>query len=245
MTSCGGANPIVLIEDVQPNIVMRLQEEKPIRLLPGDKLNVSVHSRDKELVEMFNINGGGGSGTGMSTNANSNAYTVDENGQIEMPIIGSINVKGLTRIELQNLVKYKLLASKLVRDPIVSVEFLEMNYFTLGEIGYSAHPIKRDKVTLLEAIAESGGISTEGMHTKVLVLRSLDGKQTPYQVDVTKVSDLYSSPVYYIQQNDVIYVEPTETKKNNTSIYGNSFRTPTFWMGLFNFALSLILLISK
>lgn len=241
--SCGDANKIVLVEDIQPNISVRIQEPRPIRLQVGDRLNVYVHSRDRELVEMFNVNATSGSGSG---NSNSNGmYTVDANGNIEMPIIGSLSVKGLTRTELQDMVKYKLLASKLVRDPIVSVDFIDLRYYTLGEAGYSSREITRDQITLIEALAEMGGISVEGKHTNVLVLRTIDGKQTPYEVDVTNTSALYSSPVYYLQQNDVIYARPTQTKINNTSLYGNQMRTPTFWFSLFNSILTLTVLFSK
>lgn len=239
--SCGDANKIVLVEDIQPNIAVRIQEPRPIRLQVGDRLNVNVHSRDKELVEMFNVNTKSESG---SSN-NNGMYTVDANGNIEMPIIGSLSVKGLTRTELQDMVKYKLLASKLVRDPIVSVDFVGLSYYTLGEAGYSSIGITRDQITLLEALAEMGGISMEGKHTNVLVLRTIDGKQTPYEVDVTNTSALYSSPVYYLQQNDVIYARPTQTKINNTSLYGNQLRTPTFWFSLFNSILTLTVLFSK
>lgn len=241
--SCGDANKIVLVEDIQPNISVRIQEPRPIRLQVGDRLNVYVHSRDRELVEMFNVNATSGSGSG---NSNSNGmYTVDANGNIEMPIIGSLSVKGLTRTELQDMVKYKLLASKLVRDPIVSVDFVDLRYYTLGEAGYSSREITRDQITLIEALAEMGGISVEGKHTNVLVLRTIDGKQTPYEVDITNTSALYSSPVYYLQQNDVIYARPTQTKINNTSLYGNQMRTPTFWFSLFNSILTLTVLFSK
>lgn len=243
--SCGDANKIVLVEDIQPNISVRIQEPRPIRLQPGDQLNVYVHSRDKELVEMFNV---GNTGTGLSgtgSNRSRGIYTVDANGNIEMPIIGSLTVKGLTRTELQDMVKYKLLASKLVRDPIVRVDFVDLQYYTLGEAGYAAHEMTRDQVNLLEAIAEMGGISPEGKHTNVLVLRTIDGKQTPYEVDITNTASLYSSPVFYLQQNDVIYARPTQNKIQSTSLYGNQTRTPYFWLGIFNSILSLTVLFSK
>lgn len=246
--SCGDANKITLIEDIQPNIAVKIQEPHPIRLQSGDRLNVTVHSRDKELVEMFNVGTNTINNGSNSSNSSSNSngvYTVDATGHIEMPIIGSLSVKGLTRTELQDMVKYKLLASKLVRDPIVRVEFVDLNYFTLGEAGYASHPINRDQITLLEAVAEMGGISTEGKHTNLLVLRTIDGKQTPYEVDITNTASVYSSPVYYLQQNDVIYARPTETKINNTSLYGNQLRTPTFWFSLFNSILTLTVLFSK
>lgn len=244
---CNGKHEVLYISDVQPGITVNVQDPRPIKLQPGDKLNINVYSRDKELVEMFNLST---SSTGMSgtTGTSGNtyaAYTVDDNGQIDMPIIGSVRVQGLTRMELQNTIRYKLLATKLVRDPIVNVQFVDVGYYTLGEIGAAKHQITRDHITLLEAIAECGDINIGGRKEKILVLRTVDGQQTPYRVDVTKMADLYSSPVYYLQQNDVIYVEPDELTIDQHSLYGNALKTPTFWIGMFNTALSICLIFMK
>lgn len=238
LEGCSKAKDFVYIEDIQPNITMNIQDPRPLRLQVGDHLNISVHSRDKELVEMFNV---GSNGNSLSRAA----YTVDDNGCIEMPIIGSVSVKGLTRMELQNNIRYKLLASKLLRDPIVNVDFVDMSYYVIGDMGTGKHQIDRDYITLIEAIAECGDINMTGRRDNILVLRTIDGQQTPYEVNVTNTYDLYSSPVYYLQQNDVIYVRPTEQKIDQTSIYGSQWRTPTFWMGTFTSVLSLILLFTK
>lgn len=243
LQGCSKAKDFVYIEDIQPNITMNVQDPRPIKLQVGDRLNINVHSRDKELVEMFNI-GSGLSGSQGSSSV-STAYTVDDNGCIEMPIIGSVRVKGLTRMELQNTIRYKLLASKLLRDPIVNVEFVDIGYYVMGDMSAGKHLITRDYITLVEAISECGDIAITGRRDNILVLRTVDGQQTPYEVNVTNTYDLYSSPVYYLQQNDIIYVRPTDQKIDQTSLYGSSWRTPTFWMGTFTSVLSLIMLFSK
>lgn len=244
LQGCSKAKDFVYIEDIQPNITMNVQDPRPIRLQVGDRLTINVHSRDKELVEMFNIGYGSGTGSGSGSGTHA-AYTVDDNGCIEMPIIGSVRVKGLTRMELQNTIRYKLLASKLLRDPIVNVEFVDMGYYVMGDMSAGKHPITRDYITLVEAISECGDLSMTGRRDNILVLRTVDGQQTPYEVNVTNTYDLYSSPVYYLQQNDIIYVRPTDQKIDQTSIYGSSWRTPTFWMGTFSSVISLILLFSR
>ncbi len=239
LQGCSKAKDFVYIEDIQPNITMNLQDPRPLRLQVGDHVAISVHSRDRELVEMFNMSTGG------IATSNSSFYTVDDNGCIEMPIIGTVSVKGMTRMELQNLIRYKLLASKLLRDPIVNVDFMDMNYFVIGDMGTGKHVIDRDQITLLQAIAECGDISMSGRKDNILVLRTVDGQQTPYEVNVTNTYDLYSSPVYYLQQNDVIYVRPTDQKLDQTSLYGSQWRTPTFWMTTFISVLSMITLFTK
>lgn len=238
---CSKAKDFVYIEDIQPNVTMNVQDPRPLRLQVGDQLSINVHSRDKELVEMFNV----GSNNISHQGANRGTYTVDEKGCIEMPIIGSLYVKGLTRMDLQNTIRYKLLASKLLRDPIVNVEFVDMSYFVVGDMSSGKHKIDRDQITLLEAIAECGDINLTGRRDNILVLRTVDGQQTPYEVNLTNTYDLYSSPVYYLQQNDVIYVRPTDQKIDQTSVYGSQWRTPTFWISSFTSVLALITLFSK
>lgn len=239
LEGCSKAKDFVYIEDIQPNITMNLQDPRPLKLQVGDHVAISVHSRDKELVEMFNMSSGG------IATSNSTYYTVDDNGCIEMPIIGTVPVRGLTRMQLQNSIRYKLLASKLLRDPIVNVDFMDMCYYVIGDMGTGKHNIDRDQITILEAISECGDISLTGRKDNILVLRTVDGQQTPYEVNVTNTYDLYSSPVYYLQQNDVIYVRPTDQKIDQTSIYGSQWRTPTFWLTSFTTVLSLITLFSR
>lgn len=243
LQGCAKAKNFVYIDDIKPEVTITVQEPRYIRLQTGDRLNIIVHSRDKDLAEMFNV--GYDSSSYGSSSSSGIAYTVDENGCIEMPVIGSVRVKGLNRMELQNTIRYKLLASKLLRDPIVNVEFVDMGYFVMGDMNSGRHPISRDYITLVEAISECGDISMTGRRDNVLVLRTVEGQQTPYEVNITNTSDLYSSPVYYLQQNDIIYVRPTDLKIDQTSVYGSSWRTPTFWMSTVSSVISLLLLFTR
>lgn len=127
LAACNSAQKVVYIEDIQPNQLIALQEDKPIRLKPGDKLSIMVHSRDKEIVQMFNLNGT--SGGGGENSSDLSKYTVNDEGIIDIPVLGPINVSGLTRSEVSILIKYKLLANKLVRDPIVNVDYADMGYY--------------------------------------------------------------------------------------------------------------------
>lgn len=242
--SCSTPGKVVYLQDIQPNVTVALQQAKDITLQPGDKLDIRVYSRDKELVQMFNLTGF--SGNNSPANGRSSAYTVKENGMIDMPIVGFINVEGLTRTQVADAIKLRLLQGELVRDPVVIVEYSDMNFFVMGDV---AHPgrmqIDRDRVTLLEAIAQAGDLSLTGRRDNILVLRTEGGMQTPYRVDITEVNSLYSSPVYYVKQNDLIYVEPNKMRVNSTDVNANTLRTPGFWFGAISFALSLVLLLVK
>lgn len=246
MASCNSATKIVYLQDIQTDVPMALQEVKPIKLQPGDKLSIIVHSRDNELVQMFNISDGYNSGSSTANNRNNSLYTVDASGKIDMPVLGLINVEGLTRTELANLIKYRLLSSNLVRDPIVTVEYQNMTISVLGEVNSPGRlTIDRDNITLLDAIAQAGDLTITGRRDNILVLRTEDGKQTPYRVDLTQTGSLYASPVFYLKQNDVVYVEPNEVKANQSTLNANTTRTPTFWFSSASLLMTIILFLTK
>ena len=243
LVSCSAARKVVYLQDIQPNVSMLLQEVQSIRLQPGDKLSIIIHSRDKEIVQMFNLfDGTGYGGINGYGNGNHSLYTVDDRGYIDMPVLGPVKVGGMTRQELASSIKYRLLESKLVKDPTVTVEYANLGYYFLGEKA-GRQTIDRDHVTLLEALSEAGDLPLSAMRDNILVLRTVDGVQTPYRVSLLNVQDLYSSPVYYLQQNDIIYIEPVLSKKNQASVNGNMFYTYGFWTSLASTVLSLVLLV--
>lgn len=239
LASCSSATQVAYLQDIQPNVTVALQEPKPITLQPGDKLDIMVHSRDSELADMFNI-------TANRTGGHETGYTVDEEGKIDMPILGPITVEGLTRLELAKLIKYRLVSGKLVRDPVVTVEYANLCFSVLGEVNSPGQKmIDRDQITLLDALALSGDLTINGRRENILVLRTENGKQTPYTVDITQASNLYASPVYYLKQNDLIYVEPTQMRANQSKLNANSARTPSFWFSVSSMVMSIILFLTR
>lgn len=241
-SSCKTPSDVVYLQDIQSNITIALQEVKNITLHPGDKLNIVVYSRDQELVKMFNLQ----SIQEGTSNRIDSYYTVNKEGQIDMPVLGLVSVEGLTRLEVADLIKYRLLAGKLLRDPSVIVEYANMYYYVMGEVGSPGkHEIERDQITLLEALSEAGDLTIQGRRDNILVLRTINGEQTPYRVDITNTENLYGSPVYYLQQNDLVYVEPNTMRVNQSQLNANTLRTPGFWFSTTSFILSLILLLTR
>lgn len=241
ITGCSSSRKIVYLQDIEPGISMMVQEPKPIRFDKGDKLKIVVHSRDGEVAKVFNILDNSGQGNGYHS-----TYVVDDNGCVDMPVLGLIKVAGLTRQEAINEIKYRLLESRMLKDPVITITYEGMGYSMLGEVGSPGRKsISRDRITLLEAIAESGDLTIDGRRDNILVLRTENGKQVPYRVDILDTQSLYSSPVYYLQQNDIVYVEPNERKANTSSANGNTLLTPGFWMTATSFVISLVLLVTK
>lgn len=242
VTSCNTIKDIAYLQDIPTDSPITLQVPQDIRLEPGDQLSISIHGRDPKVVEIYNMPTVATS-TGGSTKAN---YTVNANGQIDMIQFGLIHVAGFTRSELANQIKYKLVSSGVVRDPVVVVDFATMSYSVLGEVASPGRkPIDRDHITIMDALAQAGDLTIQGKRKNVLVLRNEHGKQTAYRIDLTNSESVYSSPVYNLKQNDIIYVEPTAKKANESANNANTFRTPAFWMSLVTFTITLLALFKK
>lgn len=258
VTSCKTPKDITYLQGQENGQSMTVPAPNFITAQPDDRLTIAVHSRDGQLAEMFNLpiqsrqSGSvttGRTGSGMRSNGGNNqmsAYTVNSYGDIEFPELGTLHIAGLTRQEIAQLVKDELINRKLLKDPTVTVEFVDHSFTALGSFGNPGRVIfDRDKLNLIEAIALAGDLQIDGKRQNVTVYRMVDGKQKAYKVDLTDPNSVYSSPVYYIQQNDVIYVEPNDLKKRNTTPMGSSAFTPAFWISLASFAMTVALLFVK
>lgn len=244
LSSCKTPQDITYLQDVNVNVPIQTQTDGSIRFQPGDKLSIYVHSRDEKLMELFNLSRNMGSGN--STIGSQYAYTINDNGEIDFPVLGMVKVMGLTRTEVGQLIKQELIANDYCKDPVVTVEFYNMTFSVLGTVGGAGMiPITKDKITLLDAIAMASDLQIDGKRKNVLVMRQEGLQQVPYRVDLTSAESIYNSPVYYIRQNDVVYVEPNDKNKRNSTVMGSSAYQPGFWMSLASFLASMGLFFIK
>ena len=246
LTSCRTPHDIAYLQDVNENVPIKTQSDGFIRFQPGDKLSIYVHSRDEQLMNLFNISGRNGGYNMMSQGNGQNyaPYTVDNNGMVDFPVLGNIMIAGMTRDEVQKSIKEQLVANSLCKDPIVTVSFYNMTFSVLGNAGTGVKQINKDRITLMEAIA-MGDLNIDGLRKNVLVMRQEGDQQVPYRVDLTSAQSVYNSPVYYIRQNDVIYVEPNNKYKRNSTVMGSSAYQPTFWMSLVSFLTTMAFIFVK
>ena len=236
LASCKTPTDIAYLQDVNVNMPIRTQVDGSIRFQSGDKLSIFVHSRDQQLMDLFNLT------KSTSTVATSNAslaYTVDNNGYIDFPVLGLVKVQGSTRLEVAQTIKNRLMSENLCKDPVVTVNFYEMYFSVLGNTSAGIKQITKDKITILEAIAMSSDLQIDGIRKNVLVMRQEGNQEVPYRVDLTSAESIYNSPVYYIRQNDVIYVEPNNMAKRGSTVMGSSAYQPGFWFGMFSSVASL------
>ncbi len=147
------------------------------------------------------------------------SYLIDNNGNIEFPVLGKLKLGGLTRDEALSLIKGKLKAY--INEPIVNLRILNYKVTVQGEV---ANPgifsITTERVTLPEALSMAGDLTINGKRDNILIIREIDGKKSYHFVDLTK-ADFINSPFYYLSQNDVVYVEPNQTKINSSVVGAN------------------------
>lgn len=231
LSACSTPKDIAYFQDFNPGKSIMVQNPVEIKFRADDEIRIMVSSDKPELSQQFSLNP-------KSTTDEGSRYTIDTEGNIRFPMLGKIHVAGLNRQELQEVIRDEIIAKGLIRDPIVTVDYSNLYVIILGDVGTGRILIDRDKFTILDAIGSSGDLKITGQRTNVKVIRENYGKKTVYEVNLCSAEDLYASPVYYLQQNDVIYVEMNKKEKRNSTVLGNSTVQPSFWMGLATFIVS-------
>lgn len=241
MASCATNKQITYFQDITVKTdtvgVQKLAPE--IKLRPEDKISIIVNSKDPELTALFNLPYttrilGQTNEQISTTNQGASGYIVKGDGTIDFPVLGSIKVAGMTRDEVSAYIKQQLITKNLVNDPVVSVEFVNLQFSVMGEVKTpGTYKITRDRVTLLDAISMAGDMTIYGRRDNVLVLRpDTVGQLYAYQVDMRSFESVVTSPVYYIHQNDYIYIEPNKKRANESTVNGNTIRSGSFWISI-------------
>ena len=229
LAGCASRKDVVYLQDVAPLMQMTVPTNYEMTIYRDDLLGVSVSSKDMELALPFNLPlVSFQTGAVYNTQQRTLGYLVDINGDIDFPILGKIHAEGLTRMQLTSLIKNRLIREDLIKDPIVTVQFLNFKISVMGEVNRPGEfSITSDRVTLLEALSMAGDLTIYGRRDRVAVIRERAGKQTILFHDL-RSSDLFQSPCYFLQQNDIVYVEPNNARAGQSSINQNN--TVGVWM---------------
>ncbi len=223
LTSCASKKKIVYYQNVEEVLKGNATETNfETFLRPDDLLMIIVSAQDKEAAVPFNLT------NTMTTNPNNAAgtgqmqqqlYLVDNMGNIQFPVLGTIKVGGLTKKQAIDYITTEV--SKYIINPIVNMRIMNFKVTVQGEVNRpGVHTIASERLTLTEAISLSGDLSIYGKRENILVIREVDGKRVPFRVDMTK-ADFITSPFYYLNQNDIVYVEPNKTKVNSSIVGPN------------------------
>lgn len=211
--SCSSVKHMAYFGDMHQDSVYVVAPHREIQLRPGDKIMVVVNSKDQKLANLFNLSNI--SDDMLSDNGDiihhstTLRYTVDGSGNIDFPVMGLLHIEGLTRDSVAKFIKKQLIYRQLLTDAVVNVEFCGLYVSVLGEVhSPGRYAIERDWFTIIDAISVAGDLTANGNRSRVLVVRSEEGGRRAYWLDLRSGASIYSSPAYYLCQDDVIYIEP-------------------------------------
>lgn len=249
--SCGNPQSIPYFQDLEQGSEIHIGGPSTIRIRPGDKLSIIVNTRDQQISNLFNLPYTSRT-IGMTSEYTSSysqgisAYTVDPDGNIDFPVVGPIKVEGKTRAEIASHIKEILLSKRLAVDPVVTVEYSNLRVSVLGEVTRPGRfAIDHDEYTIMDAISAAGDLTIFGLRDRVKVLRTVDGIKKTYTINLCSAEEVLKSPVYYLQQNDIVYVEPNQVRARQSTVNGNNVLSTSFWISISSLAVTVLLAIKQ
>ncbi|MBS1495524.1 MAG: polysaccharide biosynthesis/export family protein [Bacteroidetes bacterium] len=233
-SSCVSTKPTTYFLGAQDTMFLAQAEEVEPRIQPNDILSISISSLSPDPAVSAMFNAPNASNTVSTTSAGSTAstsgYLVSADGMIQLPVLGYIKAAGLTISRLKTYITNTIVEKKLLLDPIVNIRHLNFEVTVIGEV---AHPtvisVPNEKISLLKALGLAGDITVYGKKDNVLLIREDDGRRQITRIDMNSKKFL-SSPNYYLQPGDIIYVEANKDKVENASNKRNIL--PTVLSGL-------------
>lgn len=220
-SSCGSRKNMVYLQPDSIEIHTMYEQFVP-KIQANDILTVVVTAADPKVTAPFNP-----VSSMMSNNLTQQTdmalrptYTVDEKGDLTLPMLGKVHVAGLTRVEAIEKIRSDL--GQYIKDPGVNINFNNFRVTVLGEVARPGSFIMpTERVTVLEALGMAGDLTIRGVRENVMLIREVDGQKITRRLDLTKQNTL-NSPYYYLAQNDVIYVEPNKSQINNSKLGSNT-----------------------
>ena len=214
--SCGSTEKLVYFNNIQDQTFTgNITTGEPV-IQKNDLLSITVSSLNVDASAVFNAPNMNANNINTSTtlgNSSLAGYLVSPKGELQFPILGTINAEGLTKSQLSEYIKKELNDKKLLVDPIVSVRFLNFRVSVLGEVGRpGVFTIPNEKLSVLEALGLAGDITIYGKKENVMLIREDDKGQKVIKRLNLNTQEIFTSPYYYLRSNDVIYVEPIKDK---------------------------------
>ncbi|MCD8266648.1 MAG: polysaccharide biosynthesis/export family protein [Prevotellaceae bacterium] len=204
-----------------------IEEAFELKIQPDDELAVAISSKNAELIDPFNnsvlVGGGARSSGSTTTTANTSSriayFLVDKLGNIEFPILGTLHVEGRTCRQIAADIRDRLVIGNYILDATVNVRLQNTKITVLGDVNNpGTKSFNTERLTILEALGSSGDLKSTAKRSPILVIREQGGKRVAYEIDLRDPQSVYKSPAYYLEQNDVVYVQPNKSSriKNST-----------------------------
>lgn len=217
-TSCANRKNMVYFQKGEFDSIVESSELYEMKFRKGDFLHINVSGATPEAVAIFNpiqtVTRENFNGSYTADNPQTTGYIVDSNGDINFPVLGKISVAGKTKLELEKLLLKKLEGH--IEMPVLNIRLRNFKISILGDVAKpGTFTISSERVTLPEALGIAGDLNITAKRKNILVIRETNGVKKQFRVDLTK-NQIFDSPVYYLQQNDVVYVEPNQAKMNTS-----------------------------
>lgn len=244
LSSCGSAKQVAYFQNADSVNLAASKVLYDAKIMPKDQLTITVVTTDPKAAAPFNISVGGSVGNdgSLSSSAGSlQGYLVDNHGDIDFPVLGKLHVVGLTKGECEEMIKVrvkKYLAEN--ENPIVTVRMASYRVVVTGEVASpGVVTVPYENMSVLEAIAKSGDLTLYGKRKNVMLIREdASGQKSIHRLDLTD-ANLINSPYFYLQQNDIVYVEPNTAKKGGAGLSSNT----SFWISLTSSVISIASLV--
>lgn len=221
LLSCANSRKLVYFNDVKDNTYYGISKTDDVLITPNDILSINISSLNPEASEIFNPdkNTINRSTTVTGTNTERGGYLVDPEGNIQLPVLGKIKVAGLSKSQLKDILTKKLLDQKLLKDPLVEIRFLNYEVTVLGEVGKpTVITVPSEKISMLKAIGLAGDLTIYGKRDNVLLIREENNNRVTRHVNLTS-PDFLSSPYYYLEPNDIVYVQPNKARATQATMW--------------------------
>jgi len=251
LASCATPKDITYFPDVKDGETITLTNAKGIVLKPTDKLSIIVNTKSVELNNALNMPVtaqviGYQEQQALTQSRGTSGYTIDPEGYIDFPIIGKVKAGGLTRSELAAYLKQTLEEKSVAKDAVVTVEYLNLGFSVMGDVEKPGfYQFDNDKVNLLQGLSMASDMKITGKRQNVKVIRTDGDVQRIYVVNLLDHKALMESPAYYLQQNDVIYVEPNSYQKRQATANASEITKASFWLSAISVLTTVAVLVFK
>ena len=233
VASCATQKNTVYVNDMEEEMQYYVTQKQELKIQKDDRILITVDAKIPELALPFKTPGAavqisteGEVKTSNQNNSLNKGYKVDANGNIDFPVLGTLHIEGLTLIQLKKLIADKIIEGHYINEPLVVTEFANIKILVFGEIGTKGIiNAEGDRLTLLEAIVKSGGLTDKARLDGVNVIREVNNRKQVFKNDI-RSKKIFESPAYYLQQNDIVYVEP-EPVSRKTFLESAGFRYGT------------------
>lgn len=237
--SCSGSKKVAYFQNIDSLNLAASRGLYDAKIMPKDQLTITVSTTDPQAATPFNLAVAGAVGNNgqLSSTSNLQGYLVDNEGNIDFPVVGKLHVVGLTKTQCQDLIKQKIAPYLAATErPIVTVRMSSYRITVIGEVNSpGVIPVATEKMSVVEALAQAGDLTLYGKRDNIMLIREdATGAKSSYRLNLND-ANLINSPFYYLQQNDILYVEPNGVKAKGSGIGSST----TIWFSVTGMAMSL------